>query len=135
MEVIDWIDEEEADKREYSIGGCGGWFGFKKDAIEIPEGEWIKVGHRWRDFIEEIKQEKVPYYEALRKEIVNKNIKEGGFWHQTGEGIPLFSDNTIASFSMRAWGDLMAAIWSEEEDENYTYTDFAWYTDWKDDEK
>ena len=38
---------------------------------------------------------------------------------------PVFDDGTVGSFSFRAWGDLMAAIWNTEENTNkYSYMDF-----------
>jgi hypothetical protein len=30
----------------------------------------------------------------------------------------------VATFSYRGWGDIMAAIWSEEENKDYNYMDF-----------
>lgn len=41
-------------------------------------------------------------------------------------GCPVFSDGTVSRMSFRAWGDFMAAVWSEEEDKDYCYVDFAW---------
>ena len=111
--VVDWISEDETENRECSVGGLGGWFG------------WKKKGQRWKDFIKRVKDEKKPYYEAIRKSVVENGIRYTGVQHQDeDDGVPLFSDNTIGSFSYRAWGDLMAAIWSEEEDKDYSYMNF-----------
>ena len=79
-------------------------------------------GHRWKDYIEVFDDMK-PHLEAIRKEIVKNNYKFGGYTHQL-EMIPIFSDNTIGFFSYRAWGDLMSAIWVEEENKDYNYMDF-----------
>jgi hypothetical protein len=40
------------------------------------------------------------------------------------EGVPVFEDETISTFSYRAWGDLLSAIWSEEENKDYNYMAF-----------
>lgn len=105
-----WISPEEADGRD-PVGGIGGWF------------NWESKGMRWKDYVATWR---VPAYaEALRKEIVEKGIRRGGDWHQNDEeGTPLFSDGKVGSFTYRAWGDLLAAIWSEEEGNDYTYMDF-----------
>lgn len=109
MKIIDWIDSETAKKYKCSIGGCGGYF---------------KAGMRGnKDYYKKLRLSKRKYYRALREEIIKKQIKIGGDTHQT-ECIPLFSNNTTGEFSSRAWGDLMAAIWSEEENKDYNYMDF-----------
>lgn len=59
----------------------------------------------------------------LREQIIKLQIRSGGDWHQA-EGTPLFEDGTIGSFSYRAWGDLLAATWSEEDQVGYSYMDF-----------
>lgn len=51
-------------------------------------------------------------------------LRRGGDWHQYGEdGVPVFDDGTIATFSFRAWGDLMAAIWAEADGRRHGYKD------------
>ena len=67
--------------------------------------------------------------EALREEILQQGLRTSGEHHQNAEnGAPVFSDGTAASFSMRAWGDLMAAIWHSETGEDCIYMDF--YLSW-----
>lgn len=114
MKVKKWISCDEADGNyEVSIGGLGGWFG--RD----------EVGQRWEDFLMALNEDEVPYYEALREEIVKKKIRISGSDHEwSDDGVPLFDDNTVGLFSFRSWGDLMAAVWSEEEDRDYSYMDF-----------
>lgn len=115
MIVKDWINYDNTQQyQENGIGGLGGFFNFQTS------------GMRWKDYIETFELERdIIYIEALRYEIVNKNIKEAGSWHQnSGVGVPLFEDDTIAKYSYRAWGDLMAAIWSEQENRDYCYIDF-----------
>lgn len=108
--VVEWIDYDEAvEKYKESIGGMGGFF---KDGMRGQKDYFDNIGISVRD-----------YYDALRKEIIAKKIKCGGDRHQQ-DMTPLFSDGTYASFSYRAWGDLMAAIWSEEENKDYGYMDF-----------
>ena len=49
--------------------------------------------------------------------------------HQNDDhGVPKSDDDTVGLFSFRSWGDLMAAIWSEEEDKDYDYLNFyMWF--------
>lgn len=112
--VVDWIGYDDAQQYDDAIGGMGGW---------------VK-GTGWDEFIDRIKDEYKHYYEAVRASVIDKQIRRGGFWHQqSGEGVPLFSDNTVATFSMRAWGDLIASIWNSEEGTDFSYIHFAWYTE------
>lgn len=110
--VVNWICPEDADKRECSIGGMGGF----------PEAML------WEDYIEGLPEDKLPYYNALRASIL-KNGAISGDDHQRAEyGTPLFSDGTIASFSFRGWGDLLASIFNSKINEKkWQYMDF-YYT-------
>lgn len=110
MKVIKWINYSESHEYKESCGGLGGWF---------------DDGHRWEDFIDDWIEEVKPYLEAIRKSAIENDLKLTGQQHQHGhKGVPLFEDNTVGSFSYRAWGDLMAAIWSTEENKDYSYMDF-----------
>lgn len=115
--VEKFVPYEEAEKLPQApIGGLGGFF---------------KNGNRWGDYIESFIHSDKPeihasvYFEALKEKIITDNIRNGGFWHQR-EGCPVFSDGSAATYSLRAWGDLMAAIWSEQDQKDYSYTEFAW---------
>ena len=111
MKVIGWIDYNQVEKwMDESIGGFGGFF---------------KDGMRWEDYISSAPECGIKYYEALRDIIILENLKYTGSQHQHLDGgVPVFADGTIATFSFRAWGDLMAAIWSTEENKDYSYMDF-----------
>lgn len=117
VKVKKWVSYELASQeieigelKVNDIGGLGGWF---------------EKGHRWNDYITKFKKRQRPYIESLRKEIINNNIKFAGSEHQERkDGVPVFSDGTVALYSYRAWGDLMAAIWSTEENRDYSYIDF-----------
>lgn len=124
IEVVDWLSETDAEGKPESVSALGGWFGFRRSE---PGGELFRerVSHRWADYLDNWEESWHPHLEALRRAIVRGGIRNGGNWHQDF-GTPLFSDGTIGAFSMRAWGDLMAAVWSEEEGCDYTYCDFAW---------
>jgi len=115
--VVDWICDDDAGQRAVAIGGWGGWFGY---------GEPRENAHqRWKDYVEDLRPECIPYAEALREACVKHNIRITGVQHQNdSNGVPVFSDGKIGSFSLRAWGDLMAAIWSEAENKDYNYMDF-----------
>lgn len=110
--VTKMIPYDEAEKLKQSIGGLGGFF---------------MRGMRWKDYCENSFCGGSPHIEAFREYIICNDIKHDGDWHQNGDaGAPLFSDGSAGTFSMRAWGDLMAAVWSEHEDRDYCYVDFAW---------
>lgn len=102
MKVVDWIAWDVAVKLpENVLGGLGGWV----------KGETID---------EYLDQEGFPpvareYVEAIAREVVANNMRVGGDWHQDN-GVPLFDDGTVSTFSYRAWGDLMAAIWNTAEE-------------------
>jgi hypothetical protein len=38
--------------------------------------------------------------------------------------VPVFDDGAIATFSFRAWGDLMAAIWADTDGRRHGYMDY-----------
>lgn len=117
IKVLAWISYDQANEliekgilKDSKVGGMGGWF--------MEE-------NRWDDYEAAFSESAQPYLEALRKEIINKNIKYCGNDHQELEdGVPVFNDNTVAMYSYRGWGDLMAAIWSTEENKDYSYMDF-----------
>lgn len=110
--VTDWVD---ADAQEYvkanTLSWMGGWFTGAE-------------GHTWTTYLENFKPEVHPYLEAVRKEVVENKLRLTGEQHQKMWGAPLFSDGKILSLSWRAWGDLMAAIWTEEEKKPYNYMHF-----------
>ena len=113
MKVTNWINWEQANKKEDAMDGMGGFF------------NWDRKGMRWKDYIEACPPEEVPYAEAIRESVLKKGLYIDGATHQTcPNGAPVFEDGKAATFSMRGWGDIMAAIWSEEEDKDYSYMDF-----------
>lgn len=117
IQVIKWISYDKAVEllnmnilQDNHIGGLGGWF---------------EKGDRWKDYRNAFKEKAHPYQEALRKSIIERKLKYCGNDHEELEdGVPVFSDFTVATYSYRAWGDLMAAIWSTEENKDYSYIDF-----------
>lgn len=108
--VVDWINYDEIGEREEAIGGMGGFF---------------DDGMRWKDYIEIWLDEVKPYAEAIRESVLQRGSLMTGDQHQrSANGVPLFDDGKVGSFSYRAWGDLMAAIWSEAENKDYNYMAF-----------
>jgi hypothetical protein len=113
LTVVDWVPYGTEAEKE--INALGGFFNFHE------------IGQRWKDYIDRYDQDTAPYLECVREAIVKNNFKFSGHEHQYNEdGCPVFSDGNSIQFSQRAWGDLMAAIWSEEENKDYCYVDFAW---------
>lgn len=114
MKVEKWIAYEDVpESEEMCFGWLGGWFNSK-------EG-----GKRWKDYIDVFQPVVLPYLEAVRADVVHRNRRLTGEDHQySSEGVPLFTDGKCLCLTYRAWGDLMAAIWSEKENKDYNYMDF-----------
>ena len=111
MIITKWINYAEAENyEENGFGGLGGFF---------------ERGMRWIDYKEGFF---IPYHEELeilRKSIIDNKIRCTGSEHQFNyEACPLWDNEKTDTYSMRAWGDLMAAIWSTEENKDYSYMDF-----------
>lgn len=123
IEVVDWINYNfESESFDISVSGSGGWFNFDVFALE---GEQNSFGHRWQDLLDIYDEEYYPYLEAIRESVLENTLKLNGSQHENSDhGVPLFNDNTICILSWRAWGDLMAAIWSEFDNKDYTYMEF-----------
>jgi len=119
--VVGWISDAAASGKEEAVGGFGGWFGYE----DRDDEKLVRTRHRWKDYIAIWQPEAQPYLEAIRASVIAKGLRLTGFQHQhDGDGVPLFSDGKVAMFSFRGWADLMAAIWSEVEDQDYGYMDF-----------
>ena len=112
--IAEWISFDASDARiaagAVDIGGWGG--DMTKDM-------------RWADYLEMTDPMWRGHFEALRQAILARGLRRGGDWHQHAvDGVPVFDDGTLATFSFRAWGDLMAAVWSEVDGRGYGYMDF-----------
>ena len=124
MKVKEWISYKKAKKYKESVSGFGGFFNFQPGKTNEEDQE---TGMRWKDYLNMAgyNEESYPYLNAIKKSVIENDLKLTGEQHQYSKnGVPLFEDDTVASFSWRAWGDLMAAIWSDEEDKDYCYMDF-----------
>lgn len=123
MKIEKWITyEEAADKEENGLGGMGGWFGARYEGHKLLGWD---AHHRWKDYLDNFKPEAHPMLEELRRSILENKIRCTGAEAQNGyEAIPLWDNGKVDTYSMRAWGDLMAAVYSEEENHDYTYMDF-----------
>lgn len=122
MRVVAWIDDELTPVEPGdSLGWLGGWFNFNPSVVDQAP----YAGKRWVDYLASLDPRMHPYVEAVRVDVVAKNLRLTGDAHQHGpHGMPLFEDGKCLALSFRAWGDLMAAIWSEQENKDYTYMDF-----------
>lgn len=114
IEVTKWISWDEAEKKKPSVDLSGGW----------------ADGHNWNDYVTircgVESDNDIPYLSALRKSILENKIKFTGADHQQlANGVPLFNDDTVALFTFRGWGDLLAVIWNtEEKTDKYSYMSF-----------
>ena len=109
--VIGWVSTASVETRD--LVDVGSWGGFMTEA------------DRWNDHIANIEPKFVAHHEALRRAINAKGLRRGGDWHQrASDGVLVFGDGAIGTFSFRAWGDLMAATWVEEDRRGYGYMHF-----------
>ena len=112
MEVIEWIDYDAAIKLPENALGVAPTF----DKEKYPTRELYEKACEELEF---------PYYQAFKKSVIDNDIKEGGDWHQNNKnGVPLFSDNTVSIFFMRAWDATLSKIWSEHENKDIGSYDF-----------
>jgi hypothetical protein len=109
--VIGWVSTASIENR--GLVDIGGWGGFFRESDD------------WSAYIANIDKEFVPHHESLRLAIIAKGLRRGGDWHQNSQdGVPVFNDGAVGTFSFRAWGDLMAATWTGEDGRGYGYMDF-----------
>lgn len=117
MKVVEWISDADTEGKTGSCGGLGGWFGVDGKNWEAP--------HRWADYLAATDPAEHPYVEAIKDDVLASDRFIDGNAHQNSdEGVPLFEDGTVGSFSFRAWGDLMAAIATEKDGKNHNYMEF-----------
>jgi hypothetical protein len=110
--VVEWIAYDDIGDRPDSVGGMGGWFGWERHDT-------------WQDFLDAFSEEKHGYFEAIRESVIERgHWIDGGRHQQCDEGVPLFEDGTVGSFSFRAWGDLMAAIKESVDHQRHDYMEF-----------
>lgn len=118
MKVAEWISYDDAEDKTESIGWLGGWFG-----TDANHG-W-DVEHRWADYLEAFTPDVHPYLEAVKESVLATDHFITGRQHQNDDdGVPLFEDGTVGTFSYRAWGDLMAAIATVKDDKHHDYMEF-----------
>jgi hypothetical protein len=109
--VIGWVSTASIENR--GLVDIGGWGGFFRESDD------------WSAYIANIDKQFVPHHESLRMAIIAKGLRRGGDWHQNSQdGVPVFDDGAVGTFSFRAWGDLMAATWTGEDGRGYGYMDF-----------
>lgn len=110
IKVINWISYEEAQKKNKKLSGIDGFF---------------TSSMNWQEYLNMCQPEQKIYIDALKTAIIKEKIKKAGDWHQwSNEGVPLFSDGVVITFSWRSWGNLLAAMWEIEEGKSYDYIDF-----------
>lgn len=112
------------------------WLPFKEAQLlpQIPWG-WVREFPDpcdWPTYLDCIAPDTAPYVSALRAAIIAQNIRFGGDWHQNApNGAAIFSDGKSFCTSMRAWGRLLAAIWTSEDGSSYRYVDFYMDGGWE----
>ena len=125
MKIEKWIKYEEAEgKEENGLGGSGGWFGYDEMNRDAA-GRWTMSRGRWPDYLDHFEPKVRSMLEELYQSIVANRIRCTGEEHQHGAvAVPLWDNGKVDTYSMRAWGDLMAAVWSTEDNKDYGYMDF-----------
>lgn len=115
-----WPEDTELDSDDILS-----WMGGNPETLEGKRVEWD-------EYLDSFVSTIHPHLEALRADIIANHIRGDGTWHQEDpEGTPMFSDGKIMALSFRAWGDLMAAIWTTEDDKHYSYMDFYCCGNWQ----
>ena len=114
MKVIKFLTWDEIDGlEEEGYGGLGGDF---------------KKGMRWKDYINQFKDEYIADLENLKLAIVDNRIRYSAMEYRINSkpcrAIPLWDNGKIDTYTMRGFCDLMAAIWSQEDNNDYGYMDF-----------
>ena len=110
-QVIGWVSYASVEQK--TLTDIGGWGGFMTGT------------DRWEDYVANGDERYRPHVEALRSAVITRGLRRGGDWHQSAaDGVPVFDDGAVGTFSFRAWGDLLAAIWSGEDGRGYGYMDF-----------
>jgi hypothetical protein len=104
MKVAEWVDGKQYHPN--NIGWLGGYFNTAE-------------GHTWESYLDGIVPSYRPYVAALKEEVRAKGLRLCGNEHQGPNGTPKFSDGICLELSCRAWGDFMAAAWSDIEEANY----------------
>jgi len=113
MEVKEWI--AYADHEKYPDCGVGGMGGIAQPLS-------------WAEYTDAYSPLGLEYLEALRAALSKRGRLTGDEHQNADDGVPLFSDGTVATYSFRGWGDLLAAIYNEKLGEKkYTYMDFYYY--------
>lgn len=113
-EVAAWISYRKAVMARYPVD-IGDWGG----------GASYTKSRTWQEHLSRTEPRLRPYHDALRPAVLARGLRRGGDWHQrAADGVPVFDDGAIATFSFRAWGALMAAIWGPEDRCSYSYMDF-----------
>jgi len=108
--IVKFTTYEKAEGKPEYLGGLGGFF---------------NDGMRWGDYLERFVGSVHEDLEQLRAGIIANEIKCTGQAHQdVDEAVALWDDGSVSTYSYRGWGDLMAAIWSTEEDKDYNYMAF-----------
>lgn len=112
IKIEKWITPEEVKgKEDNGLGGLGGFF---------------HAGMRWKDYKNRFQKKVYSMLEELRKSIIKNNIRCTGQQMQEDglSVVPLWSNGKVDTYTWRAWGDLMAAVWSEKDKKDYSYMDF-----------
>lgn len=110
LTIVEWVGEETIPDE-----------GFGDDALVRGWCGGVAGGYAsWEAYLSDCPEADHPRLEVLRDHLVATDMRNGGLWHQR-EGIPKFSDGSVLFLSMRAWGDLMSAIWGGGD-----YCSYAW---------
>jgi hypothetical protein len=115
--VEHWISYAAASGKPEAVGGLGGWFGCGENHDLVK--------HTWQDYLDYWEESVHPYLEALKTDVLVSGRFLCGNQHQDDpSGVPMFDDGTVAVFSFRGWGDLMAAIKTVEDGKIHSYMEF-----------
>jgi hypothetical protein len=64
-------------------------------------------------------------YDLVKEYCLTNRVRISGVDYQL-EGLPVIDDKYVFLVTQRAWGDLMAEVWSVVDGVRYRYVDWAW---------
>jgi hypothetical protein len=114
MKIVERLSNVEITKYPISLQVTnGGFFNIQKSGMR-----WKQYINNWKNIMDIERLETIRTYIVVNKiKSFNRGFNDVNF---------LFDDDTVAIFSFRSWGDIVAATWSQEDDKDYNYLLFAY---------
>ena len=92
-------------------------------AFELPGG-FFSFGMRWRDYYTRVPIQHRARVEAIRVYVASHGLRLTGRDYERRVAVPVFVDGSIGFFTPHGYADLMAAVWSDQDDRDYSYINY-----------